>query len=134
MTTSPGIPPPPLRLGDAGAAGGGLRASRQPAVETASPLARLDVDCTWLALSVTRAATGRSFRERGERLPLKPSACSLRQSGQLRQASNGISLPVGGPLEIRRSIASRTAASFRSRSRRIALIRACIPVICYPST
>jgi putative tryptophan/tyrosine transport system substrate-binding protein len=25
MATSPGIPPPPLRLGDAGAAGGGLR-------------------------------------------------------------------------------------------------------------
>ena len=25
MSTSPGIPPPPLRLGDAGAAGGGLR-------------------------------------------------------------------------------------------------------------
>jgi hypothetical protein len=58
MTTSPGIPPPPLRLGDASAAGGGLRSGRQPTVETASPLARLDFDCTRLALSVARAANG----------------------------------------------------------------------------
>jgi hypothetical protein len=58
MTTSPGIPPPPLRLGDAGATGGSLWSGRQTAVETASPLAGLDLDCTRLALSVARAANG----------------------------------------------------------------------------
>src|SRR5262249_19559173 len=37
---------------------GGLRSGRQPTVATASPLARLDLDCTRLALSVARAANG----------------------------------------------------------------------------
>jgi len=56
MTTSPGIPPPPLRLGNTSAAGGGLRPGQQPTVETASPLAGLDLDCTRLALPIARAA------------------------------------------------------------------------------
>src|SRR5262245_11862290 len=47
-----------VRSGSAGAAGGSLRSGRQPTVETASPLARLDLDCTRLALSVASAANG----------------------------------------------------------------------------
>src|SRR2546423_1587341 len=86
MTTSPGIPPPPLRLGDAGAAGRGLRASRRPAGETASPLARLGLDGTWLALSVTRAATGRSFRGSGSPSLVRPIARSSRQATPNPQA------------------------------------------------
>src|SRR5262245_36522562 len=84
MTTSPDIPPPPLRLGDAGAAGGGLRSGRQPTVETASPLARLDL-AHGLPCRLRAPQTGLSFRGRGERLPLKPSACSSRQSAPILQ-------------------------------------------------
>src|SRR5438445_729858 len=67
MTTSPGIPPPPLRLGNTSAAGGGLRPGQQPTVETASPLAGLDLDCTRLALKLHPQRSVHRLRDFGNR-------------------------------------------------------------------
>src|SRR5262249_29419750 len=52
-------------------AGGRLRPGRQPAVETASPLTRLDLDCTRLALPIARAA----------RRPLLPRPTGIQVTG-----------------------------------------------------
>src|SRR5258708_25642761 len=52
------LPPVPLRLGDARAAGSGLRPRRQSAMEAASPLTRLDPHTTGPASAVARATRG----------------------------------------------------------------------------
>jgi hypothetical protein len=99
-TTSPGIPPPPLRLGDPGSAFCGPGASRHPAVESAAPPSRQhphDAWCyAWCSGSGLGAAPRPELAHQRQPSARQPRSSILRHQLRSRQIASEHPRPVLG--------------------------------------